>query len=229
MATNCRFLALALFGLASLAQAQCPDTGRTVFYKQPNGIQGFMLLGDKSYRSFFVGSKFSEIEYKNVKTQEITLAPRPMFRLDGFVIQWILVERNQFMADKPTTPQEELDAYYKYETRYLTNLVKGSNATHHEFEALTPFEQKCFDGTTRIFLIWKDTLGKDSKDAYQYWVTTTHPQGVVVMSVIQKDPLDHAKLHLLIDSYMANFGGIDAKSCEKLQKDFPPQAENGKP
>jgi hypothetical protein len=208
---NLLFSFLVLLAITPYAFPQCPNSGRTTFHKADKGFIGARHLGPWSYSSFFAGEEFKKGDD----------SPKISFWIDGALLQWLLVPFETFGSKKGADPKQQLEAHFKFETNYLSDMAKQGPVVVQDFAAYDPMEETGPDGKTHLFRIWRATLGKKGEAAPQYWVTTPHDQGIVELSIIQGKYADEAKIKMLIDNYMADFGAVSAASCKTLKQEFP--------
>jgi hypothetical protein len=201
--------ALTLLALSLSAAPTCPDGGETLFLKVDRGFQGYRLIGDGSYRSFFAGRTFER------GSSAKPVAGREEFWVDELLAQWMLVAREAFLKADPKDAGALLEAFYRFQAGTLADAGTtgaGALGATKGFDALN---EKGADGRARPFKIWKAALGAE---ATQFWVATPAADGVVVLSVIATSRELVPKAQALIDSYMFNFGPIDAAGCRRLRE-----------
>jgi hypothetical protein len=202
--------ALTLLSLSLSAAPGCPDGGETLFYKVDQGFQGYRLIGGDSYRSFFRGNSFER------GSAATPASGRTEFWVDEVLAQWMLVGREAFLRGPPKDGRELLEAFYRFQSGTLADAGATGAARLGAAQGFDALEERGADGKVRPFKIWKSSLGKES-EATQFWVATPHPLGVVVLSVIAPSAQAVSKAQGLIDSYMFNFGPLDAAGCKRLR------------
>jgi hypothetical protein len=77
--------------LSTGAAPACPDSGNTLFFKSPEGFQGFRLEGNASYRSLFIGDR-----WEKVVSDPPGPAGRAEFWVGPVLAQWGLTFRETF-------------------------------------------------------------------------------------------------------------------------------------
>jgi hypothetical protein len=203
--------ALTILSLSLSAAPTCPEGGETVFFQVDRGFQGFRLIGGDSYRSFFAGRTF-----ERATSARPSPSGRAEFWVDEVLAQWMLVGRDAFLQGEVRDGRALLEAFYRFQTGTLAGAGATGAATLGAAQAFEPLAEKGADGKVRLFQIWKSALGKES-EATQFWVATPHPLGVVVLSVIAPSAEVLEKARSVIQSYMFNFGPIDAAGCGRLR------------
>jgi hypothetical protein len=204
-------LPVVLMSLALSASPKCPDTGATTFFDGGKGYRGFRLLGADSYRTFFVGKSFRKAE-----GHPATAPGRVMFWLDRLMVQWQLVDASAFKAAPTASEADKLKAHFDYEYGYMKSLADQGKVKTANLQVFNPIEEKGPDGKKRVFKIWHATMG-EKLDATQFWVTTSHPLGVVMLMIIAGSPDEVNSAKAVIDSYMGNYSSVDQATCQRLQ------------
>lgn len=202
--------ALTLLSLSLSAAPGCPDGGETLFFKVDQGFQGYRLIGGDSYRSFFRGRSFER------GSAATPASGRAEFWVDEVLAQWMLVGRDAFLKEAPKDARELLEAFHRFQAGTLAEAGAGGAGTLGAARDFDPLEERGADGKLRPFKIWSSSLGRES-EATQFWVATPHPLGVVVLSVIAPSAEAVSKAQAVIDSYMFNFGPLDAAGCARLR------------
>lgn len=202
-----------LLSLALSVSPKCPDTGATTFFDGGNGYRGVRSLGADSYGSFFVGKSFRKAEGE--------LPPQPgsvMFWLDRLMVQWQLVDARAFQVAPAAPDSDKLKAHFDYEYGYLKGLAEQGKVKTADLKIFDPVEKAGPDGKKRVFKIWHAKVG-EQLDATQFWVTTGHPLGVVVLSIMAMRPEDLKAAKAIVDSYMGNYSSSDPQECQRLQEE----------
>ncbi len=198
---------------AAKAPAACPDTGDTAFFDSPLGFQGVRLLGDESYRAIFPGEAFS-----TAAATVQTGTGRAEFWADKRLVQWQLVPAGVIKAPRGATPAQRLQAQADGELAYLRELVAQGQARASDVERFAPVEVKDAAGRPRPFLIWKAVMG-GKREATQYWITTPHPRGVVMLTLIAPAAEDGG-VKPFIDGYLASYAPLDAAACAQVRAEL---------
>lgn len=195
---------------AVIPEGGCPDTGATTFYKAEDGFQGFRLEGDASYRSYFPGSSWEKVPEGPPGRAE--------FWLDGLYVGWNRIGQEEFLKAPSRTDREVLDAYYRWEFGYLTEMARTGKVSLGDVETYEPFEKRGNDGKTRLFKIWRAMLGSDKKGP-QFWVATPHPRGAIVLTLIVPQGASVKMARKVIDTYVANLSSVDDRACALLRRE----------
>jgi hypothetical protein len=174
---------------------QVPNNGQTLVLKLDNGMRLIRFFGDASIKGFFPGQGFTWVEANEHN-------PDPTFWIGDMLIQWMLVDRSDFMAGAATNEHETLEAYYRYETDYLKQIRPAAPSRLH-LERFQFTGEVATDGVKHTFLIWSAFPGGDKTK--QYWIATVHPLGTVTMSIVPKSNVAEQAMKTLIDSYMASY------------------------
>lgn len=203
-------LAALTISLSLSAPPGCPDGGETLFFKVDQGFQGYRLIGGDSYRSFFPGRSFER------GSAATPASGRAEFWVDEVLAQWMLVGSEAFLKGAPKDARELLEAFYRFQAGTLAEAGAGGAGKLGAARGYDPLEERGADGKRRPFKIWRSSLGSES-EATQFWVATPHPLGVVVLSVIAPSAQAVPKAQAVIDSYMFNFGPLDAAGCKRLR------------
>jgi hypothetical protein len=198
---------------AAPAPAACPDSGDTAFFESPLGFQGVRLLGEESYRATFPGKAFS-----TAAATAQTAAGRAEFWADKRLVQWQLVPAGVIKAPRGATEAQRLEAQADGELAYLKELVASGQARAGNVERFAPVEVKDAAGRARRFLIWKAVMG-EQREATQYWITTPHPRGVVMLTLIAPTAED-AGVKPFIDGYLATYAPLDAAACAQVRAEL---------
>jgi len=196
----------------SVVFGQCPDDGKTFFCEVDKGFKGITFLGDDSYQGFFVGSKFRTEDDPN----------RVVFWVDDLRLEWRLIAPEAFHAGAKSSKKQKLSSYFKFEVDYINDLKRKKQVQVNDLKLFKPISIKGERGE-QTFQIMKAILGEKGDQAPQYWVATNHPQGIVLLSVIQTKKDDSQSVNRFIDSYMTSFSGVDAELCKKIRQQQPQQ------
>jgi hypothetical protein len=204
-------LAIAVLA-SSVASGQCPDDGKTVFCEVDKGFKGVTFLGGDSYQGFFVGSKFKAGDDPD----------RVVFWVDDLLLEWKLINPEASHVDARWSTKKQLSSYFRFEIDYINDLQRKNQIRVAGIKLFKPISIKG-EGGERTFQIMRAVLGKKGEQVPQYWVATTHPRGIVLLSLIQPKKADSKVASRFIDSYMGSFSGVDAALCETIRSQQPQQ------
>jgi hypothetical protein len=143
-----------------------------------------------------------------------------MFWLDDMMVQWQLVDGSAFKATPSASDIDKLKAHFDYEYGYLKNLAEQGKVKTANLKVFNPIEEAGPDGQKRVFKIWHAATGQNL-EATQFWVTTSHPLGVVMLMIIATSPDQVNLAKAVIDSYMGNYSSVNPSTCQRLQDEVP--------